>query len=111
MMAGDQVLGVIRLESLEPGYFTDEHANLIRTFASQAGIAIEKAQLYQDALRAAERRAVLHRISQDIVRFSQDPEQIYVAIHEAAGRLMPCDVFLISLRDEKRNENVSVYAV
>ena len=62
-------------------------------------------------LRAAERRAVLHRISQDIVRFSQDSEQIYAAIHEAASKLMPCDVFMIMLRDETKNENISVYTV
>jgi GAF domain-containing protein len=111
MVAGDKVFGLINLESEKPNSFTEEHSSLIQTFANQAGIAIEKAQLYQDALRAAERRAVLHRISQDIVRFTQDSEQIYAAIHEAAEQLMPCDVFLISLRDEKRGENVAVYSV
>ncbi|MGZ9226928.1 MAG: GAF domain-containing protein, partial [Anaerolineales bacterium] len=86
-------------------------AGILHTFANQAGIAIEKAQLYQDALRAAERRAVLHRISQDIVRFTQDSEQIYTAIHEAAEKLMRCDVFIIALRDEKKGQNISVYTV
>lgn len=111
MVAGDKVFGLINLQSEKPNFFTEEYASILQTFANQAGIAIEKAQLYQDALRAADRRAVLHRISQDIVRFTQDPEQIYSAIHEAAARLMRCDVFVISLRDEKRLENVSVYTV
>src|SRR6185503_9451760 len=84
---------------------------ILQTFANQAGIAMEKAQLYEAALRAAERRAVLHRISQDIVRFTQDSEQIYAAIHGAAEKLMRCDVFIISIRDEKKNENISVYTV
>ena len=111
MVAGENVLGLINLESEEPGFFTEEHAAILQTFANQAGIAVEKAQLYEAALRAAERRAVLHRISQDIVRFTQDSEQIYAAIHGAAEKLMPCDVFIISIRDEKRNENISVYTV
>ena len=111
MVAGDKIFGLINLESQKPVYFTDEHASILETFAHQAGIAIEKAQLYQDALRAAERRAVLHRISQDIVRFTQDSEQIYTAIHEAAEKLMCCDVFLIALRDEKKGENIAVYTV
>ena len=111
MVAGDQVFGLISLGSQRPNSFTREHAAIIQTFASQAGIAIEKAQLYQDALRAAEKRAVLHRISQDIVRFNQDSEQIYTAIHEAARKLMACDVFIISLRDEKEGHNISVYTV
>jgi PAS domain S-box-containing protein len=111
MVAGDTVFGLLHLENRQPNFYTDEYAALAQTFANQAGIAIEKAQLYQDALRAAERRAVLHRISQDIVRFTQDPEQIYAAIHEAACQLMACDVFLIILRDETGSENVPVYAV
>ncbi|HEY3477004.1 MAG TPA: GAF domain-containing protein, partial [Anaerolineales bacterium] len=111
LAAGEQVFGLIHLHSHRPGFFTEEHAGLIQTFAAQAGIAIEKAQLYQDAVRAAERRAVLHRISQDIVRVTQDSEQIYLAIHEATEKLMRCDVFVLSLRDEKRDENIPVYIV
>ena len=99
MVAGEKVFGLINLENRKPNFYTEEHAALAQTFANQAGIAIEKAQLYQAALRAAERRAVLHRISQDIVRFNQDPEQIYAAIHDAACKLMSCDVFMIILRD------------
>ncbi|HEX6033470.1 MAG TPA: GAF domain-containing protein, partial [Anaerolineales bacterium] len=111
MVAGEKVFGLINLESEKPNFFMEEHASVLQTFANQAGIAIEKAGLYQDALRAAERRAVLHRISQDIVRFSQNSEQIYAAIHEAAEKLMRCDVFVISLQNEKKGENVAVYTV
>jgi PAS domain S-box-containing protein len=111
MVAGGKVFGLLNLENREPNFYTDEHAALAQTFANQAGIAIEKAQLYEEALRAADRRAVLHRISQDIVRFTQDSEQIYAAIHEAACKLMSCDVFMIILRDEISNENVPVYNV
>ena len=111
MAAGDKVFGLINLENRKPNFYTEEYAAISQTFANQAGIAIEKAKLYQDALRSAERRAVLHRISQDIVRFSQDSEQIYTAIHEAASKLMSCDVFMIRLRDETKNENISAYTV
>ena len=107
----EQVFGLINLDNRIMNFYTQEHAAVAQTFANQAGIAIEKAQLYQDALRTAERRAVLHRISQDIVRFSQNSEQIYAAIYDAAGKLMACDVFIITLRDEKKGENVSVYTI
>jgi PAS domain S-box-containing protein len=111
MVVGAKVFGLLNLEHRERNFYTEEHAAVAQTFANQAGIAIEKAKLYQGALQAAERRAVLHRISQDIVRFSQDSEQIYTAIHEAASKLMPCDVFIITLRDDTKNENISVYTV
>ncbi|HEX5809387.1 MAG TPA: GAF domain-containing protein [Anaerolineales bacterium] len=111
MVVGETVFGFINLGSAFPDLYSEEHRAIAQTFASQAAIAIEKTQLYRDALQAAERRAVLHRISQDIVRFSQDSEQIYSAIHDAAGKLMPCDVFMIILRDETKSKNLCVYIV
>ena len=67
----ERLFGLINLDHRAQDFYTEEQAAMAQTFANQAGIAIEKAQLYQEALRTAERRAVLHRISQDIVRFRQ----------------------------------------
>jgi PAS domain S-box-containing protein len=111
LIAQDKVIGHVNLDSFKANMFTERDATIAQTFANSAAIALGNARLYQDALRAAERRAVLHRISQDIVRFTQDSEQIYVAIHEAAAKLMPCDVFIVALRNEAKDENLSVYSV
>ncbi len=111
MISRDRVVGYINLDSRIKNRFTQQDATIAQTFANSATIALGNANLYQDALLAAERRAVLHRISQDIVRFGKDLEQIYSAIHEAASRLMTCDVFLILLRDVERDTYVSVYTV
>jgi PAS domain S-box-containing protein len=111
LIAQDKLIGYINLNGCKVNAFTDRDATLAQTFANSAAIAIGNARLYQEALKASERRAVLHRISQDIVRFTQDSEQIYTAIHEAASKLMPCDVFIITLRDTAKGENISVYSV
>ncbi|MCC6500194.1 MAG: GAF domain-containing protein [Anaerolineales bacterium] len=111
MIAQDKVIGFINLDSQRTDAFNERDATVVQTFANSAAIAIGNALLYRDALRAAERRAVLHQISQDIVRFSQDAEQTYAAIHGAASKLMMCDVFTISLRNEERDANDFVYRV
>ncbi|NTU54876.1 MAG: GAF domain-containing protein [Anaerolineales bacterium] len=105
------VIGLATLDSNQINRYTTDDADFAFAIANQAAIAIGNARLYQEALMASERRAVLHRISQDIVRFTQDPEQIYAAIHDAAGKLMPCDVFLITLADDAKSEITAVYAV
>jgi PAS domain S-box-containing protein len=111
MIAQDKVIGFINLDSHQVNAFTAQEATIIQTFANSAAIAIGNALLYRDALRAAERRAVLHQISQDVVRFSQDSEQIYTSIHGAASKLMPCDVFTISMRNATKDVNDFVYRV
>ena len=106
-----KAIGLITFDSHRVARFTDQDVELAFAIADHAGIALENARLYQEALQAAERRAVLHELSQEIVRISQDLEKIYRAIHEAAQRLMHCDVFIIALRDDAKNENISVYIV
>jgi PAS domain S-box-containing protein len=104
-------IGLATLDSHTFNHYTQEDADFAFAIANQAAIAIGNAKLYQEALRASERRAVLHRISQDVIRFTQDVENIYISIHEAAGKLMPCDVFRIALRDETTQENVFAYTM
>jgi PAS domain S-box-containing protein len=104
-------IGLATLDSRRVDRYTQEDAEFAFAIANQAAIAIGNARLYQDAVRASERRAVLHRISQDIVRFSRDLEQIYASIHSAAGKLMPCDVFTITLRSRDNLENIFVYTM
>ena len=111
MIARGRVTGVLNIESTQPDAYCEADESLLSALANSAAISLENALLYQDALRAADRRAVLHRISQEIVRFGQDFEQIYIAIHEAASRLMPCNVFIIILKDEVAHKNLLVYRV
>lgn len=111
LIARGSVIGVLDIESSQPSAYSEEDESLLSALANSAGVSLENARLYQNAVQAAERRAVLHRISQDIVRFGQDFEQIYHAIHEAAEKLMSCDVFIISLKDDETDTNISVYTI
>jgi PAS domain S-box-containing protein len=47
-----QVIGFLNLDSMTPGFFTQEHAQRLQAFASQAGIAIENARLYSSLQEA-----------------------------------------------------------
>lgn len=112
LVVRSKVIGYITLDSRTIGAYQEKHAELAQTFAHQAASAIENARLYQEALQTAERRAILHRLSQDILRGIQSPEQTYKAIHHAAEELMPCDAFVISLRYEDENkDDEAVYLI
>jgi GAF domain-containing protein/nitrogen-specific signal transduction histidine kinase len=83
---------------------------LARTLTNQASIALENARLYQSTLSTAERFSILNQASYQ-VSTNLDPEQIYIAVHKAAQRLMPVESFVISLLDEETNEIEGVYLV
>lgn len=96
----NRLLGVLAVASTKLNAFTAQDERLLLLYASQAAVALENARLYQDALEANERRTVLHWASQAIVSAGLDAERVYVAIHEAVSRLMPCEAFEIALLDD-----------
>jgi PAS domain S-box-containing protein len=54
IQAYGQVIGFLTLESRTPGFFTPDHVQRLRAFADQVSIAIEHAQLYEEARRHAD---------------------------------------------------------
>jgi diguanylate cyclase (GGDEF)-like protein len=43
----EKIIGVLNVYAVEPGSFSEEDIHLLQSFANQAGIAIENAQLYE----------------------------------------------------------------
>ena len=107
----DQVKGMLAMDSAQVNYFTPDQARLASAFADQVAIVMENARLYQEARQAAERRAILHRVSQEIVTANFEPEQIYTAIHRAAGQLMPTEAFIITLVAADPSQAEAVYMI
>ncbi len=51
LIVRDRVIGMLAVDSMQPDYFTPNHARLVAAFADQVAIAIENARLYQEAQR------------------------------------------------------------
>ncbi len=51
IFSGEEVVGVLVLESNFPNHFTQADLELLTSFANMAGIAIANAQLYEDSLK------------------------------------------------------------
>ena len=112
LQMGGKLLGTVGVVDTDPNRkfsLSDQH--LLTLFAHQAAIAIHNARLYLTTKEAAERRAILHRATQEIVAASLDQEAIYTAIHSAAALLMPSEAFVISLLDESSQTIEAVYLV
>jgi len=105
-----EAIGLIILTSEEKQYFREQEIELSLAVARNAAIAIENARLYQSAKDSADRRAILHQLSQDVVQ-TLSLDDTYQAIYKAAKELMHCDAFVISLHDEVNKENIAAYLI
>jgi signal transduction histidine kinase len=69
----DRVIAVISMESRKLNSFTDEHAQFIIKLCARAGIAIDNARLYADAVREREQtRAILSEIADVVIVLGHD---------------------------------------
>jgi HD-GYP domain-containing protein (c-di-GMP phosphodiesterase class II) len=60
MTAGERIVGVIAVQDYNrEDVYTEEHRDLLATFAAQAAVALENARLFQDVKRRATRQADL----------------------------------------------------
>ncbi len=103
-------LYAIAVQSREPRRFSSTEIELARTMGNQASIALENAELYQSTLATAERLVILNEASYE-VGSSLNSEDIYRSIHEAVGKLMPVDAFVIMLDNESTQQLDGVYVV
>jgi PAS domain S-box-containing protein len=108
---GGKTIGCINVESSKSHSFEAHDRQILSTLAAQAASAIDNANLYQEAILSASRRSVLHQASQEIAQSSQDPEEVYSAVHRAAAQLMPADVFVITLYDDTNQVIHGVYLI
>ena len=88
--------------------FSLAEIELALTLTNQATIALENARLFKSTLSTAERFATLNQASYQISA-NLDPEQIYIAVHNAAKKLMSIESFVISLLDDETDEIEGVY--
>ena len=83
-MSGANLRALIFIHQNESIRFSLTEIELARTLTNQASIALENARLYQSTLSTAERFSILNQASYQ-VGANLDPEQIYVAVHQAAA--------------------------
>jgi len=101
LIVRDEVIGMLTVDSVEAGYFSEEHARLITPFAHQAAVAIENARLYEEARQRVAELEALQRTSLKLTS-SLDPSAVLDTVAESALSLVGASNCHIYLYDETR---------
>jgi GAF domain-containing protein len=92
--AGDNVLGVIAVQSFDTPYLYDEsHRDLLTALASQVAIAIENVNLFGQVRARARREQLLREIT-EMVRGSADVETIMRVAVQEVGRVLGRNTYI-----------------
>ncbi|MGH8610685.1 MAG: GAF domain-containing protein, partial [Gammaproteobacteria bacterium] len=106
MMRKNTAIGVINVNRVAPGPFTEKKVALLRTFADQAVIAIENVRLFNETKEALEQQTVISEILRVISSSPTDAQPVFDAIVKSGVHLFAG--MNVSLRLVKGNYTESV---
>jgi len=110
LIVKNRLIGVIDIQSEQPGYFKPEHLHLLTLTASRIAQSIENARLYTRVARQAQTLAVMNEISRELTSIL-DLDPLLERIGELVRRLIDYHMFTIWLLNEKDKVLESQYGV
>ncbi|MFQ6099769.1 MAG: GAF domain-containing protein [Anaerolineae bacterium] len=102
LMVGDQVLGVMAVQSYTtPGLYDEHDRDLLTAIASQAAIALQNARLFEETQRRATQLATAAEVARDATAILDVDQLLDEAVHRISERFgfYHAGVFLLDERD------------
>jgi len=104
MMVGDEVMGVMVVQSYDaPKAYDERDQDLLTAVASQTAVAIQSAQLFEEAQKRAERDRQLYEVTAKLRR-SPDITTILQTAVDELGRTLQTDRALVRLAIKPKEE-------
>jgi sigma-B regulation protein RsbU (phosphoserine phosphatase) len=103
MTARKRLIGVIDVQSAQPGAYTDYHRSLLRLIGGRAAVTIDNALLYRRAERQYRTIRALSRISHEFSSIL-DVDELLGKIASSVRTLIDYSAFSILLVDPSRTE-------
>ena len=101
LLIGDQILGVLDVQSDRLNAFTEEDANIQTTLASQVATALQNARSFARAQQQANRESTLNVISQKIQSATSVEAVLQIAARELGHALgAPMTIAQLSMKDK-----------
>lgn len=99
MKIGNEVTGVIAVESEEADAFSEHDERLLNALAAQAAVAIENARLFEAERAGRQRLEVIYRLGLALAQ-TLDLPTIYRTAYEHIVQVVDCPIFGISRYDQ-----------
>ncbi len=102
---GSRTIGALFANSVQPNAFSQQDQELLSFLATQAGISIQNAQLFEDSRQRAQRQEALYRVSTTLARV-RGARELCQAVARAGGDILGYPYLGIFLIDPATGDRV-----
>ncbi len=96
LLIGEASIGVLSVQSYQPGAFSAQHIELLETIALQAAIALHNARLFEEVNRRANQLSILYDIGLALAR-DIELKTVMRNLLKECRRVLPMDAFYLAL--------------
>ena len=108
IIVGDKVLGVVDVQSYRPDAFNKDNVRLLSTLASNMGVAIENARLFEETEQRAAELSILNTVGESISK-NLDVEVVTKIVGDRLQDVFNADLVAIWLYDVEQDLLAAVY--
>jgi PAS domain S-box-containing protein len=103
VVVGDQVIGVISVQSYQPNAYGESEERLLSTVAASMGVALENARLFVETQQRATELQTVNAVSQALVA-ETELEALIQLTGEQVRRTFNADIVYVAMLDEQSNQ-------
>jgi two-component system phosphate regulon sensor histidine kinase PhoR len=112
VMREDRVIAVISIEHRRLNAFTDDHLSFVAKLAARAGVAIDNARLYSEAVREREKLShIVSEIADIVIVIGNDDRVVVINQSSIAALHLPAETTLVGRPYTEVLENTPVMPV
>lgn len=97
---GERVIGLLNVDSEQPGTFAETDVTLMMTLCDQMMIALEKVRLFEETQQRADAMARLFEVAQDLATTLDTSELLQKIVRHLTEAVQATSGYIISLNDD-----------
>jgi signal transduction histidine kinase len=102
ILAGEKILGLIGISDYQPHAFNEKHLRLLQTVASNVGVALENARLFQAEQQRAAELAIINSVQAGLAS-QLDIQAIYELVGEKIRDIFDANTVVLATFDLEKN--------
>ena len=102
LRAGEQIIGVISVQSYTLNAYTEDDLNLLVGIGNQVGVTIQNARLLEEIKQNAKHLSILNEVGQALSKI-MDPSHLLAVIYEQGRKSISLDAFFVGLYHPETN--------